>query len=40
MAMRERSASPAPDRTDQLCAIESMLHSELLADPSGEPSSK
>ena len=38
--MRERSASPAPDSTDQLCATESIRHSTLLADPSGVPSSK
>ena len=33
--MRARSPSPAPDRTDQLCAIESIWHSSLLCDPSG-----
>jgi len=32
-----RAASPAPERTDQLCAIESIWHSGLLADPGGEP---
>ena len=40
IAVRERSASPASERTDQLCAMESIRHSELLAEPRGEPSSK
>ena len=40
IAARERSAPPAPESTDQLCAIESMRHSALPAEPSGEPSSK
>ncbi len=40
MALRERPTSPAPDSTDQLCAIESIWHSAFLLDPSGVPSSK
>src|SRR5579859_4536066 len=32
MAMRERCLSPAPDRTDQLCATESIWHSALNAE--------
>jgi hypothetical protein len=37
-SVRERSA--APDSTLHDCAIESMRHSTLLAEPSGVPSSK
>ena len=33
-------AVPAPDRTDQLCEMESIWHSGLVAEPSGVPSSK
>jgi hypothetical protein len=40
MALRERVASPAPDNTAQLCEMESIWHSLLLAEPSGVPSSK
>ena len=40
IAARCRSASPAPEITLQLCAMESMRHSSLAAEPSGVPSSK
>src|SRR5688572_2282821 len=40
MADRDRSVSPAPDNTDQLCEMASILHSILFFEPSGEPSSK
>src|SRR5690349_7896363 len=40
MAFRERNSSPAPESTDQLCAMESIWHSWFEEEPSGEPSSK
>ena len=40
IAVRDRSGSPAAERTDQLCGIESIWHSGLAAAPSGVPSSK
>ncbi len=40
IARRLRSLSPAPEMTAQDCAIESIRHSSLAAEPSGVPSSK
>src|SRR2546422_5353551 len=40
MACRHRAASVAPEITLHDCAIESMRHASLMADPSGVPSSK
>ena len=40
IACAARAGSATPDKTAQLCAIESMLHSRLLCDPIGVPSSK
>src|SRR5450755_2697092 len=37
MAMSIRSADPAPDKTAQLCAMESILHSSLTEEPSAVP---
>src|SRR5674476_806612 len=39
LVWRRRSAARAPDKTAQLCAIESMRHSSLAEVPRGEPSS-
>src|SRR3546814_2333600 len=37
IACLARSGSAAPDSTDQLCEIESMVHSSLAVEPSGAP---
>src|SRR5665213_149309 len=39
IAVGTRLSFPPHDNTDQLCAIESILHSSSLLDPSGVPSS-
>ena len=40
IARLARSGFAAPEITLQLCAIESILHSSLVREPSGDPSSK
>ena len=40
IAWLARSGLAAPEITLQLCAIESILHSSLVREPSGDPSSK
>src|SRR3990172_12028332 len=40
MAIRECSGFPAPEITDQLCGMESILHSGFFSEPRGSPLSK